>query len=84
MSRDAGPMLAAALRLQAIEGHGPGCLACAEVRREAAELDFADRELELREAEADARQAGAELERLADRQRRERLLSREQKRSGEQ
>lgn len=81
-------MLAAALRLQAIEGHGPGCLACAEVRREAAELDFADRELELREAEAAARQAGAELERLAARSRAERwsarLLSPERKRSGEQ
>lgn len=80
-------MLAAALRLQAIEGHGPGCLACAEVRREAAELDFADRELELREAEAAARQAGAELERLAARsraERRARLLSSERKRSGEQ
>lgn len=72
MSREPGPLLAATLRLQALEGHGPSCLDCARARREAAELDFADRELELREAEAEARAAGAELAEATARVRQER------------
>lgn len=72
MSREPGPLLAATLRLQALEGHGPSCLDCARARREAAELDFADRELELREAEAAARGAAVELARATARVRAER------------
>lgn len=72
MSREPGPLLAATLRLQALEGHGPSCLGCARARREAAELDFADRELELREAEAAARGAAVELAQATARVRAER------------
>lgn len=72
MSREPGPLLAATLRLQVLEGHGQSCLGCARARREAAELDFADRELELREAEAAARGAAVELAQTTARVRAER------------
>ncbi|MBK8997426.1 MAG: hypothetical protein IPM35_16990 [Myxococcales bacterium] len=70
-----GPFLAATLRLQAIEGHGPRCLDCAAVRREAAELDLSDRAAELGDAEAAHRGALADVGRVVravERARRER------------